>query len=512
MTNGLWKAALVAVCSFAATLSFPAVAGDEAEQKIQAGTGRVPVQFGPDRTFYLTSDTLVTQSGVSVSRDIFIQAGTGRVARFTVASDVDAGFTTGTLSTIDFGVQLKGPITSVDPLTVLNIPVVVTADTLLQDIPNQDPGSLLLLDILDVGGFQDEDSTVQATVIELKPDGVPEWKLTGFVTSVSAQNLSVGPQVVQFNGVTPRDCDTGLGVGQFVEIKAAPDESFTTGSALTTTTDIECKETNLGGDPGNNVPASIEGFITDVDLSGDFFIGDQFVDITETTVFRNGEAEDIRVGIKVEAQGNLNTDTGTLTAVKVTFKEIRVRAEAPVSPADIGVDTLRIFGFTVQVTPQTRVEDGIMSGGLTANTQVEVRAFVDSDNNLFATRIRERGNPQLDDVRLRGPIESIDRPLISILGVTIDTSSSLLRTDDAPGFISADEFFQTIHVGAQVQIEDDALYDPATNTISQGIIEIEDSNTSSSTKSLPTKGPTVFGVGIGQIEDSGDILFLNAFE
>ena len=65
---------------------------------------------------------------------------------------------------------------------------------------------------------------------------------------------------------------------------------------------------------------------------------------------------------------------------------------------------------------------------------------MDSAGKLHATRARLRGAPDLNDVRIGGPVESLARPLLHVLGNTLDSSAATFE-DPAAMPISADGFF-----------------------------------------------------------------------
>ena len=130
------------------------------------------------------------------------------------------------------------------------------------------------------------------------------------------------------------------------------------------------------------------------------------------------------------------------------------------------------MGNLVAFTPQTRDEDGLAANGLSQMTQVEVRAFVDSDGSLYASRIRERGNPDLTDTRLQGPVAEIAEPVLTILGNSVDTSAAQFR-DHEDNLITAMEFYALLQVGMVVSAED-ALYDPVTASLIPARIHLED--------------------------------------
>ena len=167
------------------------------------------------------------------------------------------------------------------------------------------------------------------------------------------------------------------------------------------------------------------------------------------------------------------------------------------------------MGNLVAFNPQTRDEDGLAANGLTALTQVEVRAFVDGDGALFATRIRERGNPDANDTRLQGPVAEIADPELTILGNTIDTGAAQFR-DHEGNLLTAMEFFALIRVGMVVSAED-AIYDPVTATLIPAIVHLEDAPVPTTTHAPKGLGQ---GLSRGTVTGLGaePALFENGFE
>ena len=279
MINGARMSASILLLSVAGS---EAIAADQAAialsaEKIQVGTGRIQITFNSGRRFFLDQKTRVTERGIPVDPEVLIQVGTGRVGRFFVLGDVNDTFTTGTLDSIEFGSQMKGPVTSTSPLTVLNYPLAVTATTVLDDVPGSDIANLQVGDELELAGFSDANGNFQVTALELEDEPLDSWVITGRVTSVDADRFSMGPQSIEFNGIDPDDCDGSIDVGSFVQVEADPDPTFVFGSTVTTTIDIDCESDSLGGDPGALVPAYVEGFITVVNPGGGFAVGSQHV-------------------------------------------------------------------------------------------------------------------------------------------------------------------------------------------------------------------------------------------
>jgi len=473
----------------------------QAEIKGQGGTG---LTINGIRNFTFDANTIIKEDGAVIPA-IRGQGGTGFKLRYRVANDANADLTAGTLEEINLINTHKGPVTSLDPFRIFNVDALITADTFFDD--NLSFADINVGDELKISGFIDSNSSLLVSRVEADNDPLTEWKLSGFVAGLTASSFQIQNQEVLIGSVVPDNCVSGLQNGEFVEIKATPDMAFTTGSALATVTDIECQEPGIITDPGTLLPVALEGLVDmeDIDLNSRFSIAGQLINVDGMTQYINGEVDDIVVGAKVEVEGLLNTTTSEITANKVKFKEVRFKFEEPVLPADvIPGESIQLFGQIILNTPQLRDEDGIMNNGLNSETQVEVRGYRDRDGNLFATRVRERGNPDPSDVGVDGQIiEFISNGLI-VSGVTVDTSGSVFL-DQSGTPISAAQFDAMVAVGTEVEVEGTVSNDIVSAVITQ--ID-EDDDVGSAVES--SRG-NVGGQGIGTITGV-DLIFRDSFE
>ncbi len=434
------------------------------------GTGTISgfgsVIINDTRTFAVNASTEILLDDTPITEAELQTLGLGMVARVDVGTDVSDDFTSGTAVLIHAVNLVKGPVTSITPLQVLGQDVVTTGDTILANLNLI--SDLKVNDVVEVSGYADANNVIQATRIELKPLGIAEWKLTGLVSGpVTGTSFFIGIQQVNFAGVTPRDCGVGPVIGDLVKIKAAENPLPFSGT-LENVTSVECVPPGLeipdGAPP--NLEAEVEGLVTSVTLPV-FFVGGQQVLITGTTVFEAGGIEDIVLGAKLEAEGVLDTATGILTANRIRFRNARVRIEALVT-ADNGTSMV-VLGLTVNVTPLTVIEPGVSVG-----VRIEVRGFADSTGQIFASRIRPKGVSS--DVRLRGPVTDIPGLAdFAILGVNVDTAVTPLFLDVNGQSITESQFFASIAIGSQVDVEG-GTFDGAV-TISSApttIIAIED--------------------------------------
>ncbi|TDR23579.1 DUF5666 domain-containing protein [Marinicella litoralis] len=480
-----------------------AVASDQAN-KGQGGTG---FTINHIRNFSTDQNTLIKEDGV-INPVIEGQGGTGFKVRYRVGNDVTPDVTGGTLTEIDFINTHKGPITSLDPFRIFNVDALTTADTFYDD--NLVFDDIVVGDELKLSGFVDTNSTLLVSRVEAVDTPLTEWKLSGYVSDLNATQFNIQNQLVLIGGVVPEACGTGLANGDFVEIEATPDMSFTAGSPLSTVTQIECNPEGVGTDPGNFIPVALEGIVDfeDIEANNFFSIAGQQINVSVSTVYLNGEVDDVVVGAKVEVEGQMDTTTSMIDAFKVKFNEVRFKFEEPVIPADVnpGV-SIQLFGQDILSTPQLRDEDNIMGSGLIGPTQVEVRGYTDSEGQLYATRVRERGNPDANDVSADGQITAINEPMMEVQGVMVDTSSSsFFDINGAP--ITSAEFFASIAVGTEVEVEA-AVLDEMTNIISGGLISIDEADD----VNRPAKIlGTTEGLGIGTVTSKADVIFVDSFE
>jgi hypothetical protein len=323
----------------------------------------------------------------------------------------------------------------------------------------------------------------------------------------------LGAQAIDSTGVTPFGCVPALQDGQFVELESLPNAGYVSGSVLGQLTRLECEDPDFDDPPQGTIAASLEGIISTLPdpLPTPPSFGMLGVEVVTNaqTEYRAGTIDDLDVGVRVEVEGVFDAISATLTAHEVRFVQGQVRFEAPVDPANVAPgESILIMGSSAAFTAQTRDEDGIVSG-LPAPAQVEVRGLVDRDGQIFATRVRERGQPDLADTRLRGPVAEINAPQLTILGIAVDTSTAQFR-DHAHNAISSAEFFARVFPGTLVSAES-AVYDPISATLVAGLVELEE-NTVPATPRAAAGAPGQ-GISRGTVSRFGaDAIFANGFE
>jgi len=480
----------------------------EKPQPVITGQGGTGLTINYQRNFTVDQNTVMLEDGVVVPRTRG-QGGTGYKIRYRVAADVNPTLTEGTLEEINLINTHKGPVLSTDPFRIFNIDGLITADTFFKDdLSLQD---IILGDDFKISGFIDSNGALMVTRVEALDQPLTDWKLSGYVSQLSGSVFNIQEQVVDMGAVTPVDCDGTLLDGDFVEVVATADPVFTTGSVLNTVTDVTCVPEELVTPPDGTIPVALEGIIDfeDLDMNDLFTIAGQTILINAGTTFLNGEADDIDVGVKVEVEGLLDTITGNISADVVEFIEVRFKFEAPVEPVDVLIEeSITILGQTVVVTPQVRDEDNILSQGLAAAAQVEVRGFTDRQGQFFMTRVRDRGNADETDVSADGAVTAVNQPMLEIQGVTVDATTSLFF-DGTGQPINANAFFAQIEVGSEVSMEL-AAWDNNSQVLSGGNLFLDED--AAQGRSLSTPEGSTGALGIGTMTSLPDVIFVGSFD
>ncbi len=88
-----------------------------------------------------------------------------------------------------------------------------------------------------------------------------------------------------------------------------------------------------------------------------------------------------------------------------------------------------------------------------------MRGYLDGSGHAYATRVRERGAPDLADTRLRGPVQAIAPPLATVQGIQIDTTTAASVDHDGVPMTPA-AFFSELRIGHLIDASA-ADFDPA---------------------------------------------------
>jgi hypothetical protein len=346
---------------------------------------------------------------------------------------------------------LEGPITAIDldadSFVALGQNVLVTSLTSLGDeiMPSSIEG-LAVGDVVEVSGLVSSTDVIEATRVDIKPDGGP-YDVTGYVSNPlpATKRFNINALVVDYSTANMEDFATGE--------PAAGDLVLVKGSTFNTDGSFVAIHVELRSDdwikPDAGDELEIEGLITDFVSAADFKVAGAPVTTTPTTLYEHGTADDLANDVLVEVEGTADA-AGVLVALKVKFKEINeIRIVAPIDALTAADGTMTLLGLVVSTDEGTRYEDmstaalrDLGFGDLVVGNWVDVRGYEEpaGSNAVTATRV-VRIDPA-DDVRLRGPfLTPEDKPNFHILSVPVVTSDTTRFVLEEGIRLTVDEFF-----------------------------------------------------------------------
>jgi hypothetical protein len=333
----------------------------------------------------------------------------------------------------------------------------VTLDTVFgDDIEPASIEGLAVDDVVEVSGIVPADGVIDATRIDIKPDGGP-YDVSGYVTSVSVaeHRFNLNALVVDYSAANMEDFTTGdPAVGNLVKVTGSTFLADGTLVAL----HVELRSDDyLTAGPGDVI--EVEGVVEDFVSVTDFGVAGWDVTTTATTTYEHGTAADLADGVPVMVKGVANAD-GVLVAHKIAFREvstIRIVAQLDVmSP----YGDLKLLGVDVKVTDTTVFQD--MSAlalrefdfyDLAVGNWLDLRGYEDPEGSgkVVATHV-VRIDPA-SGVRIRGPFRDPAPPSFDILSVLVTTdpyTCFIVEGSTCQDRMTAAEFFAQA-TGQQVE-------------------------------------------------------------
>lgn len=343
---------------------------------------------------------------------------------------------------------LEGPITSVDATSgsfvAMGQVVQVTAETAIGD--GIDPASiegLAVNDVVEVSGMVTTLGVIDATRIDIKPDGGP-YDVTGYVSklALATHRFNVNALVVDYSSANMDDFPTGQPTdGDLVLVKGFTFNADGSFAAIR----VELRSDDWLKAAAGDV-LEVEGAITDFESATKFNVAGRAVTTTPTTLYEHGTVATLANDVLVEVEGTADT-AGVLVALKVKFKQVsEIRMVAQIQ--EKASPSLRVLGLLVATNDVTHYEDrsalalrNLSLTDLAVNDWVDVRGYEESvgSNRVTATRI-VRVDAQ-DAVRLRGPFLDPARPTFHILSVPVATGDTTRFVMEGGIRLTQSEFF-----------------------------------------------------------------------
>jgi hypothetical protein len=373
----------------------------------------------------------------------------------TVKGTLNSGNATGSASTIEYNPDLRGPLDAAPAISKTSGNFSIFGQTVLTDATTIFDTQNGLSDFsagttAEVSGYRDEADLLHATRVAQTLAG-SDLEIKGSIANLTATTLTLGSLTVNFASATHTNFPSaGLSNGLRVKVRAATQPV----NSVLTATNLEVLPTGAGAGEGQQV--QIRGFVS-TSSSNSLTVNGQVVSTSTATVYENGTAGDVAVGVALEAEGTVTG--GVLAATKVRFQLVDdVALVALVTSVDIAGSKLTVFntpGIVVKVDANTMLNDnsGVAArpfklNNLTVGDRVSVLGSKDGGNSLQATRVlRTSSNSQ---VSLEGPVSSATAPVLTILGINVATNASTRYLDTSGNSLNQAEFFDLTSTGVSV--------------------------------------------------------------
>ena len=364
-------------------------------------------------------------------------------------------------SEIRFAADLVGPVTSVnrDNGTFVMMGRTVVVDGLtVADGDSFD--ALAAGHVVQVSGQYRSQGRVQAThmlhVANEYQAGM-QMQVHGEIENLDVGNLRfrVGGQDCDYSGASLDLGGAELQNGLFVEVTStAP---MVGGDMILDRIQAHDRDRDRDQLCDSDCDFEVEGYVTAFVSATEFEVDGQAVTTTGSTVYVNGTVDSLALDVKLAVDGTVDVD-GILVAERIVFRlPSLVEIEADIEAIDTVAGSVTVMGIDVQTDEMTLFRDHSIADvtdfgldDLAVGDRAEIRACIDGDT-VVATRF-ERDDAD-DGVTLMAPVESVDRPSLTFLGVVSTSGLDTVFQSAAKEVIDADTFFSTVETGSLVRNE-----------------------------------------------------------
>lgn len=364
-------------------------------------------------------------------------------------------------SEIRFAADVVGPVASVNrndgTFVVLGRTIVV------DELTVADGDSLDVLaagHVVQVSGQYRSQDRIQATHMHRVANAYQagmQMRVRGEIEDLDVGNLRfrIGGQDCDYSGASLELGGADLANGLFVEVMSTT--PMVGGDMIVDRIQARDRDRDRDQLCDSDCDFEVEGYVTAFVSATEFEVDGQPVTTTGSTVYVNGTIDSLALDVKLAVDGTVDAD-GILVAERIVFRlPSLVEIDADIEAIDTAVGSVTLLGIDVHTDEMTRFRDhstaGVINFGLddlAVGDRAEIRACLDGDT-VVATRI-ERDDAD-DGVTLKAPVESIDRPSLTLLGVVATASEDTEFQNAAKVIVDADTFFGLVEIDSLVKNE-----------------------------------------------------------
>lgn len=407
------------------------------------------IHFGTDSTTVLINGEPATLDDLRIGMIVSIRG------------EIEDVTGTAHASEIRFAPEIAGPISSINTatrnFTVLGQSVSFDEMTVVDDATLD---SLAVGNMVRVSGQYRSQERIQATHVHRTANAYQagmQMQVEGEIEDLDVGNLRfrLGQQICDYSGAALELGGEDLANGMYVEVVSTV--AIAGGDMILDRVQAHDRDRDRDQLCSSGCDFELEGYVTSFTSATEFEVDGQPVTTTTSTAYVNGTVDTLALDVKVAVDGTLDA-AGTLVADRIVFRlPAIVGIEADIEALDAGLAAFTVLGISVTTDEYTLFRDhGMMAmpafgfDDLALGDRVEIRAYLDGDT-IVATRV-ERDDAD-DSVTLMAPVDAIDRPSVTLLGVIATSSQDTVFQNTAYEVIDADTFFELVAVDDIVRTE-----------------------------------------------------------
>ena len=362
-------------------------------------------------------------------------------------------------SEISFVDDVEGPVSSMDraagSFVVLGRTVFVDELTVIEDATFDD---IEVGHVVKVSGLWRHELQIQATFVRrvaFQFEAGMTMRVKGEIADldIGQQQFRIGTQWCNYSAAMMELGGADIANGMYVQVTST---AMMQNNQMMADA-VQARERNRNRLCDGECLFDLIGYVTAFESTENFEVDGQAVMSTQDTIYVNGTADTLALDVKVSIIGTIN-DAGVLVADRIVFHlPSLVEIKGNVDGLDMETETVSVFGIAVQTNEFTLFRDHTTSGqptfgigDLNEGDRVEIRAVLDGDS-VIATRL-ERDDPN-DVATLKALVDTIERPSIVMLGVTVTSNQDTVFQNVAHIEIDADAFFELVEPGSIVRSE-----------------------------------------------------------
>ncbi len=366
---------------------------------------------------------------------------------------------------ISFVDDAEGPVSSIDravgSFVVLGRTVFIDELTVFENASFED---LEVGHVVEVSGLWRLQQQIQATFVQrtaLQFAAGMTMQVKGEISDldIGQQRFRIGTQSCDYSAAMLELGGADLANGMYVQVTSTA--MIQNGHMLANMVQARDRDRDRYRMCAGECLYELIGYVTAFNSANDFEVDGQAVTTTFDTIYVNGTVDTLALDVKVSIDGTVN-DAGVLVADRIVFHlPSLVQIKGNVDAFDVDNEIVTVLGIDVQTNEFTLFRDHTTSGpptfgfeDLAIGDRLEIRAVLDA-GSVIASRL-ERDDAD-GDVTLKALVESIDRPSITMLGVSVASDDNTVFQNAAHVEIDADTFFALVEPGSLVRTE--GVYD-----------------------------------------------------